>query len=170
MSTLSIVLLVILVVLIIACVVLYFLGKKAEKKQAEQQEQLDAVAQTVSMLIIDKGKMKLKDSGLPQIVIDNTPKYLRRSKVPVVKARRLTLTARFLPLFKAAAVVAVVLSLGNVMQHSFFSDVKEVAAADTIGKQISAPSVALSGDASVAHEKQIIDSLRRVDKEQEIKE
>ena len=60
MSTLSIVLLVILVVLIIACVVLYFLGKKAEKKQAEQQEQLDAVAQTVSMLIIDKGKMKLK--------------------------------------------------------------------------------------------------------------
>ena len=85
MSTLSIVLLVILVVLIIACVVLYFLGKKAEKKQAEQQEQLDAVAQTVSMLIIDKGK--LKDSGLPQIVIDNTPKYLRRSKVPVVKAK-----------------------------------------------------------------------------------
>lgn len=66
---------------------LYFLGKKAEKKQAEQQEQLDAVAQTVSMLIIDKGKMKLKDSGLPQIVIDNTPKYLRRSKVPVVKAK-----------------------------------------------------------------------------------
>ena len=61
--------------------------KKAEKKQAEQQEQLDAVAQTVSMLIIDKGKMKLKDSGLPQIVIDNTPKYLRRSKVPVVKAK-----------------------------------------------------------------------------------
>ena len=64
MSTLSIVLLVILVVLIIACVVLYFLGKKAEKKQAEQQEQLDAVAQTVSMLIIDKGKMKLKRSGV----------------------------------------------------------------------------------------------------------
>ena len=64
-----------------------FPGQKAEKKQAEQQEQLDAVAQTVSMLIIDKGKMKLKDSGLPQIVIDNTPKYLRRSKVPVVKAK-----------------------------------------------------------------------------------
>lgn len=90
MSTLSIVLLVILVVLIIACVVLYFLGKKAEKKQAEQQEQLDAVAQTVSMLIIDKGKMKLKDSGLPQIVIDNTPKYLRRSKVPVVNGESRT--------------------------------------------------------------------------------
>jgi len=79
--------LVILIVLIIACVVLYFLGKKAEKKQAEQQAQLDAVAQTVSMLIIDKGKMKLKDANLPAVVLENTPKYLRRSKVPVVKAK-----------------------------------------------------------------------------------
>lgn len=87
MSTFTIVLLVILVVLIIACVVLYFVGKKAEKRQAEQQQQLDAVAQTVSMLIIDKGRMRLKDAGLPQMVVDNTPKYLRRSKVPVVKAK-----------------------------------------------------------------------------------
>ena len=87
MNTFTIVLLVILVILIIACIALYFLGKRAEKKQAEQQKQLDAVAQTVSMLIIDKRKMKLKDAGFPQIVLDNTPKYLRRSKVPVVKAK-----------------------------------------------------------------------------------
>ena len=56
------------------------------------------------------------------------------------------------------------------MQHSFFSDVKEIAAADTIGKQISAPSVALSEDAATTHEKQILDSLHRVDKKKEIKE
>lgn len=87
MKTFTIVLLVILVILIIACIALYFLGKRAEKKQAEQQKQLDAVAQTVSMLIIDKRKMKLKDAGFPQIVLDNTPKYLRRSKVPVVKVK-----------------------------------------------------------------------------------
>ena len=74
MSTLTIVLLVILIVLIIACVVLYFLGKRAEKKQAAQQEQLDAVAQTVSMLIIDKGKMRLKDAGFPPVVVEGTPK------------------------------------------------------------------------------------------------
>ena len=73
--------------LIIACIVLYFLGKKAEKKQAEQQEQLDAVKQTVSMLIIDKGRVRLRDAGFPPIVVENTPKYLRRSKVPVVKAK-----------------------------------------------------------------------------------
>lgn len=87
----------------------------------------------------------------------------------VVKARRLTLTARFIPLFKAAALVAVVLSLGNMMQHSFFSDIKEVAAADTIGKQITAPSVALSGDATITHEKQILDSLQRVEKKVRLK-
>ena len=87
MKTFTIVLLVILVILIVACVALYFVGKKAEKKQADQQAQLDAVAQTVSILVIDKGRMKLKEAGLPDIVIENTPKYLRRSKVPVVKAK-----------------------------------------------------------------------------------
>ncbi len=87
MSTFSIVMIVIIVVLIAACIALYFFGKKAEKRQAEQQEQMDAVAQTVSMLIIDKKKMKLKESGLPASVIENTPKYLRRTKVPVVKAK-----------------------------------------------------------------------------------
>lgn len=87
MSKVTIVLLVILAILIIACIVLYFLGKKAEKKQAEQQEQLYAVKQTVSMLIIDKGRVRLRDAGFPPIVVENTPKYLRRSKVPVVKAK-----------------------------------------------------------------------------------
>lgn len=87
MSKVTIVLLVILAILIIACIVLYFLGKKAEKKQAEQQEQLDAVKQTVSMLIIDKGRVRLRDAGFPPIVVENTPKYLRRSKVPVVIAK-----------------------------------------------------------------------------------
>lgn len=101
---------------------------------------------------------------------DFDARVLARIEAPVVKARRMTLTARFIPLFKAAAVVAVVLSLGNVMQHSFFADVKEVAAADTIGKQISAPSVALSGDMTVTREKQILDSLRRVSQGKEMKE
>ena len=87
MSTLTIVLIVVLVLLIAACIALYFFGKRAEKKQAEQQEQMDAVAQTVSMLVIDKKKMKLKEAGLPAAVVENTPKYLRRTKVPVVKAK-----------------------------------------------------------------------------------
>jgi len=31
--------------------------------------------------------MPLKDSGLPQMVIDQTPKLMRRSKLPIVKAK-----------------------------------------------------------------------------------
>ena len=87
MSTVTIVLLVILAVLIVGLIVLYFLGKKAQKKRDEQEAQLAANAQTVSMLIIDKKRMPLKDSGLPQMVIDQTPKLMRRSKLPIVKAK-----------------------------------------------------------------------------------
>ena len=87
MKTWTIVLLVITAVLLIALVVLYFFGKKAEKKQAEQQEKLDAVAQNVTMPIIDKKRMKLKEAGFPAMVVENTPRYLRGSKVPVVKAK-----------------------------------------------------------------------------------
>ncbi len=87
MSTLSIVLLVILVILIIALVALYFFGKKAQKKQEEQQAQIEAAKQTVSMLIIDKKRLPFKESGLPQMVIDQAPKLMRRSKLPIVKAK-----------------------------------------------------------------------------------
>ena len=87
MSTFNIVLLIILVVLIVVIVALYFLGRKAQKRQAAQQEQIDAMKQTVSMLIIDKKRMKIKDSGLPQAVIAQTPKLLRGSKLPIVKAK-----------------------------------------------------------------------------------
>ena len=81
------ILLTIVIVLTIALIVLYFLGKKAEKRQAEQQEKIEAAAQTVSMLIIDKKRLRLKEAGFPAVVVESTPKYLRRSKVPVVKAK-----------------------------------------------------------------------------------
>ena len=87
MSPLTITLLVILAVVIVLFVVLYFVGKKAQKKQAEQQQMLEANKQTVSMLIIDKKRMKIKDSGLPQMVIDQTPKLMRNSKMPIIKAK-----------------------------------------------------------------------------------
>ena len=87
MQTWQIVMIIISVVLIAGIVVLYFLGKKAQKKQDEQQEQLEAMKQQVTMLVIDKKRMKLKDAGLPQMVIDQTPKYLRGSKLPIVKGK-----------------------------------------------------------------------------------
>lgn len=87
MSTVTIVLLVILVILIGVLIGLYFFGKKAQKKQEEQQAQIEASKQTISMLIIDKKRLPLKDSGLPQMVIDQAPKLMRRSKLPIVKAK-----------------------------------------------------------------------------------
>ena len=39
------------------------------------------------MLIIDKKKMRLKDAGLPQAVLDQTPKMLRNSRLPIIKAK-----------------------------------------------------------------------------------
>ncbi len=77
----------VMVVLIGAMVALYFFGKKQEKKQEEQKEQMKEMAQTVSMLIIDKKKVKLSEAGFPAVVLENTPKYLRRVKMPVVKAK-----------------------------------------------------------------------------------
>ena len=87
MHPVTIVLLVILVILIGLLVGLYFFGKKTQKKQEEPQAQIEASKQTVSMLVIDKKRMPLKESGLPQMVIDQTPKLLRRSKMPIVKAK-----------------------------------------------------------------------------------
>lgn len=48
---------------------------------------MEAAKQTVTMLIIDKKRMPIKESGLPQMVIDQTPKLMRRSKLPIVKAK-----------------------------------------------------------------------------------
>lgn len=87
MNPVAIVLLVILAILLIATIVLYFLGKKAQKKKEEQDVQLAANAQTVTMLVIDKKRMPIKDAGLPQIVLEQTPKLMRRSKLPIVKAK-----------------------------------------------------------------------------------
>ena len=81
------VILVILIIAVIVLAVLYFLGNKLQKRQVEQQSMIEAAAQTVSILVIDKKKMKITQTGLPKMVIDQTPKYMRWAKVPVVKAK-----------------------------------------------------------------------------------
>ena len=39
------------------------------------------------MMIIDKKRMKMKDAGLPQMVLQQTPKIMRRAKLPIIKAK-----------------------------------------------------------------------------------
>jgi uncharacterized membrane protein YdfJ with MMPL/SSD domain len=87
MSTGLIVLISVSAVLLIAIVVLFILGRRAQKKQEEQQVEIEAHKQTISMLIIDKKKLKMKDSGLPQYVIDQSPKLMRNTKLPIIKAK-----------------------------------------------------------------------------------
>ena len=87
MSTVLNVVLVILVILVIILAVLYYFGRKMEKRQVEQQSMIDAAKQVVTIMAIDKKKMKLKDAGLPAIVMEQTPWYAKRAKIPVVKAK-----------------------------------------------------------------------------------
>ena len=73
------------IILLIALAILgflYYKGSKLQKEQQEQKEQLFSAATPVTMLVIDKKRLPLKDSGLPKMVLENTPKYLRGSKVP----------------------------------------------------------------------------------------
>ena len=81
------VILVILLILVVVLAVLYFLGRKMEKRQVEQQSAIDAAKQTVSLMAIDKKKLKIKEAGLPPIVYEQTPWYAKWMKVPVVKAK-----------------------------------------------------------------------------------
>lgn len=87
MKTFFIVLGIIVIVLAILLVVLYFLGKNLQKKQASQQEAMDAAAQQMNLYIIDMKMMKAMDANLPKMVTEQIPKYMRRAKLPIVKAK-----------------------------------------------------------------------------------
>ena len=80
-------LIIVIAAAVVALIIVYRLCKKQQAKRDEQQQTIDAMKQTMCMLIIDKKKLPIKSSGLPQQVIDQTPWYLRRNKVPVVKAK-----------------------------------------------------------------------------------
>ena len=87
MTTGQIITIVVIVLLIASIIAMYFLGKKQQKKQEEAQAQMKSMAQHVSMLVIDKKRMKIKEAGFPAVVLENVPKYLRWTKVCVVKAK-----------------------------------------------------------------------------------
>ncbi len=87
MSRVTIVLIIIAVILLGVIVALYFIGKRLQAKQEQSDEQIQAMKQPMTLLVIDKKRLKLKESGLPDQVIQQTPWYAKRSKVPVVKAK-----------------------------------------------------------------------------------
>ena len=87
MKTFFIVLGIIVIVLAILLVVLYFLGKNLQKKQASQQEAMDAAAKQMNLYIIYMKMMYAMDANLPKMVTEQIPKYMRRAKLPIVKAK-----------------------------------------------------------------------------------
>lgn len=87
MPTWAIVVLIVLAVLVIAFIALAIYANKLQKKSEASQEQIRANAQTYSILVIDKKRLKLKEAGLPPIVVEQTPKAMRGAKVPIVKAK-----------------------------------------------------------------------------------
>ena len=81
------IILIILAVIAVFLIILYFVGRKMQGQAAEQEAALEANKQTASMLIIDKKKMKIKDAGFPQVVLDNVKGISKFLKYPVVKAK-----------------------------------------------------------------------------------
>ena len=87
LNTLTIVLISVAAVLLIAVLVLFLLGKRAEKKQDDQEKLMKENEQVVNVFVIDKKKMRLKDAGLPQVVIEQSPKLAKMAKLPIVKVK-----------------------------------------------------------------------------------
>ena len=79
--------LIVLAVLVVILLVLVILGKRLQKKQESQQASIDAAAQTMNFFIIDKKMMKLTEAGLPKVVLEQTPKLMRRTKLPILKVK-----------------------------------------------------------------------------------
>ena len=87
MSTGWIVTTIILAVGVAAIIILNIMSKRIQKRHDAQQEQIESYKQVMSLLIIDKKKMKLQDAGFPDYVIAQMPRFSRLFKYPVVKAK-----------------------------------------------------------------------------------
>lgn len=83
----ALILIIISAVLLAGIIVLYFWGRHLQKRQDKNREIMQANRQQVSMLVIDKKKMKLSEAGLPAGVLESLPKLYRRSKMYIVKGK-----------------------------------------------------------------------------------
>lgn len=78
---------IILGILVAAMVLLYIWGRKMQKRQANAEEQIQNMKQVVSILVIDKKRLKPAESGLPEAALSQLPWYAKRTKMPIVKAK-----------------------------------------------------------------------------------
>lgn len=81
---------IVLLVLVAVMLVLYFVGQKMQKKQMEQKEMINAAATPMTMFIIKKEILPMKDANLPKAVFEQGGKQAKRmakAKIPVLKAK-----------------------------------------------------------------------------------
>ena len=83
----TIILLIVLALLIAGLIFLVIKGKKRQKEQEEQTAEMAKTAQTVNLYIIDMKKLRMKDAGMPKVVVDATPKLAKLTKMPVLKVK-----------------------------------------------------------------------------------
>ena len=81
------IILIILFVIVVILVILYFIGSKLQTTQAATEKTMQQMSMTMSLLVIDKQKLHIKDSGLMKQVQDAIPAYIKWRKFPIVKAR-----------------------------------------------------------------------------------
>lgn len=78
---------------------------------------------------------------------DFDERILAEIERPVVKARHLTMRSRLMPLFKAAAVIVLLFTIGNVMKHTMGNNTPGVVYVhDPYSDQKSDPQMAYEGD------------------------
>ncbi len=68
-------------------VILYFVGSKLQSKQLNAEKAMKQMSMVLSLLVLDKQKCHIKDSGLMKQVQDAIPAYMKWRKFPIVKAR-----------------------------------------------------------------------------------
>lgn len=85
-NVLNIVLIVIVVIAVVLAI-LYFVGSRLQEKQVNADKAMKQMSMVVSLLVIDKQKCHIKDSGLMKQVQDAIPAYMKWRKLPIVKAR-----------------------------------------------------------------------------------
>ena len=126
MNTILTVVIVILAIILAIVVALYFIGRNLEKKQAEQQSAIEASKQIISMLVIDKKKLRIKESGLPKMVYDQTPFYLRWNKLPIVKAKIGPKIMTLMADEKVFAILPLKTEVKAVVSGIYISEIKSV--------------------------------------------
>ncbi len=120
------ILILVLAIVVGVVLVLYFIGRNRQKKAEETQSQIDASKQQVTMLVIDKRKMKIKESGLPQMVYEQMPKLLRGRKFPIVKAKVGPRIMTFIAEPKVFEVIPVKKEIKATVAGLYITDVKGI--------------------------------------------